>query len=67
MSPTIPASLNLTREESAILSELLESARIKLLVEIRHTDHRAYRDELRHRLDLVEGLATRFGLPEDAA
>ena len=67
MSPVIPASLSLTGEESAILSELLESARIKLLVEIRHTDHRAYRDELRHRLDLVEGLAARFGLPEDAA
>jgi hypothetical protein len=67
MSPTIPASLNLTSEESAILSELLESARIKLLVEIRHTHHRAYRDELRHRLDLVEDLAAHFGLPVDAA
>lgn len=67
MSPTIPASLTLTSEESAILSELLESARIKLLVEIRHTYHRAYRDELRHRLDLVESLAARFGFPEDAA
>ena len=59
MSPTIPASLNLTREESAILSELLESARIKLLVEIRHTHHRSFRDEPRRRLALVEELAER--------
>ncbi len=67
MNPAMQQSLNLTSEEFAILSELLESARIKLLVEIRHTHHRAYRDELRHRLDLVEGLGTRLGLPEDAA
>lgn len=67
MSPTMHGSLDLTSEEFAILSELLESARIKLLVEIRHTHHRAYRDELRHRLDLIEGLGARLGLPEDAA
>ncbi|HEY1496390.1 MAG TPA: hypothetical protein VGF49_17680 [Candidatus Solibacter sp.] len=67
MNPAMQQSLNLTSEEFAILSELLESARIKLLVEIRHTHHRAYRDELRHRLDLVEGLGTRLGLHEDAA
>ena len=67
MSPTISRTLNLTCEEFAILSELLESARVKLLVEIRHTHHRAYRDELRRRLDLVEALGTRCGIPEEAA
>ena len=51
--------LNLNSEEVAILAELLESERAKLLVEIRHTHHRSFRDELRHRLTLVEELAKR--------
>jgi hypothetical protein len=37
----------------------LESEREKLLIEIRHTDHRAFRDDLRHRLAMVEGLLER--------
>lgn len=48
--------LHLTSEEFAILSELLETAHTNLLVEIRHTDHRSYRDELRRRLQSVEHL-----------
>ncbi len=59
MNSTTHEPLNLTSEELAILAELLESERIKLLVEIRHTDHRAFRDEVRHRLTLVEGLTGR--------
>jgi hypothetical protein len=48
--------LKLGGEELEILDELLESERSRLLVEIRHTDHRSYRDQLRHRLDVVEHL-----------
>ena len=59
MNPTSQESLNLNSEERAIVAELLESERAKLLVEIRHTHHRAFRDELRHRLDLVENLVER--------
>jgi hypothetical protein len=51
--------LNLNSEELAILAELLESERARLLVEIRHTDHRSFRDELRSRLALVEELVER--------
>ena len=51
--------LNLTSEEVAVLAELLESARKKLLVEIHHTDHRSFRDQLRHRLTLIESLLER--------
>jgi hypothetical protein len=54
--------LNLGSEQLAILTELLESERTKLLVEIRHTDHRSYRDQLRHRLELVEQLSAQFHL-----
>jgi len=48
--------LKLAGEDLEILDELLESERSRLLVEIRHTDHRVYRDELRHRLEVVEHL-----------
>ena len=48
--------LKLAGEDLEIVDELLESERSRLLVEIRHTDHRSYRAELRHRLDVVERL-----------
>jgi hypothetical protein len=50
----------LNEEEFRILTELLESEREKLLVEIRHTDHREFRDQLRGRLEVVEALAGRL-------
>ena len=49
--------LNLNSEELAILAELLETQRSRLLIEIRHAHHRTFRDELRRRLALVEKLA----------
>jgi hypothetical protein len=51
--------LSLNHEERALLAELLEAASTKLLVEIRRTDHRVYRDELRHRLTMVDSLRAR--------
>ncbi|HUI55462.1 MAG TPA: hypothetical protein VLY04_10845 [Bryobacteraceae bacterium] len=60
MNATTQEPLNLTNEELAILAELLESERTKLLIEIRHTDRRSFRDELRHRLMVVEGLVERY-------
>lgn len=51
--------LNLGGDQLAILAELLESERTRLLVEIRHTDHRSYRDQLRSRLNVVEQLLDR--------
>ena len=60
MSTTGDALLGFTAEEFDILAQLLESERTKLLVGIRHTDHRAFRNELRHRLDVVDGLVGRF-------
>jgi hypothetical protein len=51
--------LNLTSGENEILSELLASEHARLLVEIRHTDHRAFRDKLRQKLAIVEGLMER--------
>jgi hypothetical protein len=51
--------LNLDSEAVAIVSELLRSENARLLVEIRHTHHRVFRDELRHRLEVVEALVER--------
>lgn len=51
--------LNLNGEEVAIIGELLESEQSKLLVEIRHTDHRVFREELRRRLAAVDRLLER--------
>jgi hypothetical protein len=57
---TIPAvSLNLSGEELTVLIQLLEAEDARLLVEIRHTDHRSFREELRHRLAAVEDLIGR--------
>jgi hypothetical protein len=51
-------TLNLTGEERTVLRQILEAEQARLLVEIRHTDHRAYRDELRRKLASVERLLT---------
>ena len=59
MNSTLPVTLHVSGEELEILAELLESEHAKLLIEIRHTDHRAYRDELRRRLTFVEDLVER--------
>ena len=59
MNETTHAPLEVTGEELEILAELLESERTKLMIEIRHTDHRSYRAELRERLAIVERLEER--------
>ncbi|MFN7993534.1 MAG: hypothetical protein U0Q18_08035 [Bryobacteraceae bacterium] len=53
------APLEVSDEERELLTELLESERAKLSIEIRHTDHRSYRNQLRDRLGLVERLTER--------
>lgn len=48
-------------EEITLLFELLEAEQARLLVGIRHSFHRDYRDELHRRLDLVERVMKRAG------
>lgn len=64
MNPTTQESLILTGEERAVLAGLLEVEQTKLLVEIRHAQHRAFRDELRRRLTVIESMAERCRLTE---
>jgi hypothetical protein len=63
MSPAMHEPLNLESAEEAVLAELLEFERERLLVGIRHTHHRVFRDELRRRLTIVEDLAARCVCP----
>jgi hypothetical protein len=60
MNLTTHQPLDLSGDEAMLLAELLESARARLLIEIRRTDHRAFRDELRHRLAVLERLIERL-------
>lgn len=60
MNPATQESLSLRGEELTVLAELLESEHTKLLIEIRHAQHRAFREELRQRLTIVEGLEQRL-------
>lgn len=53
-------SLVLSQDEHDLLTEVLESEDGRLAIEIRHTDKRAYREELKHRLHLVEALLARL-------
>lgn len=54
---------SLTPAERELLAELLEAERHRLLLEIRHADHRQFREELGRRFDLVELLAARMHEP----
>lgn len=59
---TVPAvTFNLSGEELTVLHQMLEAEQARLLVEIRHTDHRAYREELRRRLAIIESLSALCG------
>jgi len=67
MNEPIHEPLSLSSDELAILTELLEAGRVELLVEIRHTHHRNYRDYLRKRLGVIERLLELVSHPEHRA
>lgn len=56
-NPNQPA---LEDAEWALVAELLEEERRELPKEIRHTDSRMYREQLRQRLQLIEALLPRL-------
>lgn len=67
MNPTALGPVTFSSmEELTYLSETLYAEQARLLVGIRHSFHREYRDELRRRLELVERLISRTvkGAPE---
>jgi len=56
METTEAVTLNLTGEDLNVLGQVLQTAKAGLQVEIQHTFHRLYRDELRRRLTVIEHL-----------
>lgn len=51
---------DLSPQELDLLAEMLESELAKLAVEIRHTDKRTYREELKQRFEMVEDMLARI-------
>jgi hypothetical protein len=52
--------LNITDQEREYLIELLDETQKGLIHEINHTDTHDYRQMLRHKLDLLEGLSAKL-------
>lgn len=56
--------LEITEQERALLLELLEAKNTAMFHELHHTDAREYREYVRRRMDLLEGLKARVaGMP----
>ena len=53
---TAAVTFNVTGEDMDVLGQVLQTAKAELQVEIQHTFHRLYRDELRRRLTVIEHL-----------
>lgn len=58
-------SISLSGEDRALLTRILESRQNALLVEIRHTSHRAFRDELREQFRHIQNLLDRITNPQE--
>jgi len=52
--------LNITGEEREFLIELLAEKSKQMIHEINHTDTLEYKEMLRHKLDLIEGLNSKL-------
>lgn len=63
MNPATRLQTELSDAEWDLIVEVLEAKRAELPTEIHHTAKLAYRDELRRRLDLIEGLLEKLKRP----
>jgi len=48
--------IELTNAEQEVLNQILQSALATLEIEISHSDHIEFRQQLKKRLDIMEGL-----------
>lgn len=59
-------TLNITDQERVLLLELLEEKNTAMLHELHHTDARDYRDYVKQKIELLEGLKSKVeALPPD--
>jgi hypothetical protein len=63
MNATVEIQPTLTDAEWRLVAELLDRERSQLPIEIHHTTTRAFREQLRVRLQLVEDLRSRLQPP----
>jgi hypothetical protein len=54
------SDLQFTDEEGSLLATLIQNRLTKLVMEISHTDARAFRDALRHESEVLEAIARRL-------
>lgn len=52
-------TLDMTEQERVLLMELLKAQHTAMLHELHHTDAREYRDYLRQKIELLEGLKSK--------
>lgn len=52
--------LKLSVDEAQLLAQLLRGDRMRLLEEINHTDTREFREFLKHREEMLEGVLSRL-------
>jgi hypothetical protein len=52
--------VRLSGDETKLLSELLMGDKTRLLEEINHTDRRDFREFLKHREEILEGVLTKL-------
>jgi hypothetical protein len=65
MPQTTQAQPILTEEEWALVAQLLDNKQRELLLGIRHSVRRSFRDELHRELSVVEGLRDRIPVHEE--
>lgn len=57
------AQLECTSEEADVLQQVLQHRLAALEVEIHHTDHAEFRQLLRHRREVLNGLVAKLATP----
>ncbi len=61
-----PTTVQLTSEEAALLVEMLQTDLRNLREEVYKTERYEWRQELKHREELINGMLQRLGMPHGA-
>jgi hypothetical protein len=59
-------NIELTKDEEEILAQVLQNSLATLELEVLHTDHKEFKEFLKHRRRVLQGLAARLPQPTPA-
>jgi hypothetical protein len=59
--------IELTDEQEKVLSQVLQNSLATLQIELLHTDHQEFKEFLKRRLQVLQGLAASLARPVSAA